>query len=94
MYKKVRQDERGRDAEIVDSKLEFRKIKIKTLTENKNMAQIAADIVDKCKYIHPSRVEEIEQLLVIRLINYCYDFEDLDMIYNLLCPRLSSESIV
>ena len=94
MYKKVRQDERGRDAEIVDSKLEFRKIKIKTLTENKNMAQIAADIVDKCKYIHPSRVEEIEQLLVIRLINCCYDFEDLDMIYNLLCPRLSSESIV
>eukprot|EP01036_Dinobryon_divergens_P024940 gene24940-33435_t len=60
----VRQDERGRDAEVVDSKLEFRKIKIKTLTENKNMAQIAADIVDKCKYIHPSRVEEIEQLLI------------------------------
>ena len=65
MYLKVRQDERGRDAEVVDSKLEFRKIKIKTLTENKNMAQIAADIFDKCKYIHPSRVEEIEQLLVI-----------------------------
>lgn len=65
LYLKVRQDERGRDAEVVDSKLEFRKIKIKTLTENKNMAQIAADIVDKCKYIHPSRVEEIEQLLVI-----------------------------
>ena len=28
------------------------------------MAQLAADIVDKCKYIHPSRVEEIEQLLI------------------------------
>jgi hypothetical protein len=68
LHEKVRQDERGRDAEVVDSKLEFRKIKIKTLTENKNMAQIAADIVDKCKYIHPSRVEEIEQLLV----NYPY----------------------
>lgn len=28
------------------------------------MAQLAADIVDKCKYIHPSRTEEIEQLLL------------------------------
>lgn len=28
------------------------------------MAQLAADIVDKCKYIHPSRTEEIEQLLI------------------------------
>jgi len=28
------------------------------------MAQIASDIVEKCKYIHPSRVEEIEQLLL------------------------------
>lgn len=28
------------------------------------MAQLAADIVDKCKYIHPSRVEEVEQLLI------------------------------
>jgi hypothetical protein len=60
----VKQDERGRDLELLDSKPEFRKIKIKTLTENKNMAQLAADIVDKCKYIHPSRTEEIEQLLV------------------------------
>jgi len=28
------------------------------------MAQLAEDIVDKCKYIHPSRVEEVEQLLI------------------------------
>lgn len=28
------------------------------------MAQLSNDIVDKCKYIHPSRAEEIEQLLI------------------------------
>ena len=36
------------------------------------MAQIAADIVDKCKYIHPSRVEEIEQLLVFIRVYFHY----------------------
>lgn len=28
------------------------------------MAQLASDIIDKCKYIHPSRLEEIESLLI------------------------------
>lgn len=28
------------------------------------MAQLASDIIEKCKYIHPSRAEEIEQLLI------------------------------
>ncbi len=28
------------------------------------MAQLAADIIEKCKYIHPSRTEEVEQLLI------------------------------
>lgn len=37
------------------------------------MAQIASDIVDKCKYIHPSRVEEIEQLLVQSNFQLCED---------------------
>jgi NADH/NAD ratio-sensing transcriptional regulator Rex len=51
------------------SKALSKKIKINTLTVDKNMAQIAADIVGECKsggvlLIHPSRVEEIEQLLV------------------------------
>lgn len=50
--------------EVLDRKPEMRRIKIKALSPDKNMAQLAADIVDKCKYIHPSRVEEIEQLLI------------------------------
>ena len=49
---------------VLERKPEVRRIKIKTLSPDKNMAQLAADIVDKCKYIHPSRVEEIEQLLI------------------------------
>lgn len=50
--------------EVLDQRPDNRKIKIKTLTADKNMAQLASDIVEKCKYIHPSRVEEIEQLLI------------------------------
>ena len=42
----------------------MRRIKIESPTADKNMAQLAADIVEKCKYIHPSRTEEIEQLLI------------------------------
>ena len=49
---------------MVERKAEIRRIKIKSLSPDKNMAQLAADIVDKCKYIHPSRIEEIEQLLI------------------------------
>lgn len=48
----------------MDRKSEVRRIKIKSLSADKNMAQLAADIIDKCKYIHPSRTEEVEQLLI------------------------------
>ena len=56
--------ENGRVGEVLDRVPEIRRIKLKNLSVDKNMAQLAADIVDKCKYIHPSRVEEIEQLLI------------------------------
>lgn len=49
---------------VLERKPEVRRIKIKALSPDKNLAQLAADIVEKCKYIHPSRVEEIEQLLI------------------------------
>ena len=29
------------------------------------MVQLAASIVEKCKYVHPSRAEEIEQVTLI-----------------------------
>jgi len=57
-------DERGATIAILDRKPEMRRIKIKSLSPDRNMAQLAADIIDKCKYIHPSRTEEIEQLLI------------------------------
>lgn len=57
-------DSRGAVVEVLDRKPEVRRIKIKSLSADKNMAQLANDIIDKCKYIHPSRVEEIEALLI------------------------------
>lgn len=57
-------DDNGVVLGVLERKPEVRRIKIKTLTADRNMAQLASDIVDKCKYIHPSRVEEIEQLLI------------------------------
>ena len=56
--------ENGRVGEVLDRIPEVRRIKLKNLSADKNMAQLAGDIVEKCKYIHPSRVEEIEQLLI------------------------------
>ena len=56
--------ENGRVGEVLDRVPEIRRIKLKNLSADKNMAQLSNDIVDKCKYIHPSRVEEIEQLLI------------------------------
>lgn len=50
--------------EVLERTPEVRRVKIKSLSPDKNLAQMAEDIVDKCKYIHPSRVEEIEQLLI------------------------------
>lgn len=50
--------------EVLDRKPETRRIKIKPLTPDKNLAQMAQDMIEKCKFIHPSRTEEIEQLLI------------------------------
>jgi len=50
------------DGEVLERRPETRRVKIKAL--DKNLSQLAADIVEKCKYIHPSRVGEIEALLV------------------------------
>jgi Kinesin-associated protein (KAP) len=60
----VQLDDNGRVAEVLDRTPEVRRVKIKSLSPEKNLAQMAEDIIDKCKYIHPSRVEEIEQLLI------------------------------
>lgn len=57
-------DERDRVVEVLETRPEVRRVKIKSLAADKNLAQLASDIVEKCPYIHPSRVEEIEQLLI------------------------------
>jgi hypothetical protein len=57
-------DEHGRILEVLDRKPETRRIKIKLLTPDKDLAQMSEDIIEKCKFIHPSRKEEIEQLLI------------------------------
>jgi hypothetical protein len=60
----VRLDENGRVSEVLDRLPENKRIKLKSLTPEKNMATLASDIIQQCKYIHPSRAEEIEQLLI------------------------------
>lgn len=50
--------------EVLERKPEIRRLKIRQLTADRNMAQLANDIIDKCKYIHTSRAEEIETLLI------------------------------
>jgi hypothetical protein len=58
-------EDNGTLIQLLEKKSEVRRIKIKSLSADKNMAQLAADIVEKCpKYIHPSRTEEVEQLLI------------------------------
>lgn len=57
-------DSRGNVVEVLERKPEIRRLKIRSLSADKNMAQLANDIIDKCKYIHASRVEEIEALLL------------------------------
>lgn len=64
MLLQVRVDEHGRVLEVLDRKPETRRIKIKMLTPDKDLAQMSEDIIEKCKFIHPSRKEEIEQLLI------------------------------
>lgn len=57
-------EENGRVLEVLDSKPDSRRIKIKSIAPDRNLADMASEIIEKCKYIHPSRVEEVEQLLI------------------------------
>jgi hypothetical protein len=57
-------EENGRVLEVLDSKPDSRRIKIKSIASDRNLADMASEIIEKCKYIHPSRVEEVEQLLI------------------------------
>ena len=61
---KVAVDVNGRVLQVISSKQECKRIKIKQLAADKNIAQLSNDIVEKCSYIHPSRTEEVEQLLI------------------------------
>eukprot|EP00606_Chrysophyceae_sp_TOSAG23-5_P000685 GSChrysophyteH2.ASY1.ANO1.1553.1 assembled CDS len=71
---KVSVDSSGRVLDVLSRKSEVRRVKLKSLSMDKNMAQLAADIVDKCSYIHPSRTEEVEQLLIkLRKFQYQKD---------------------
>lgn len=71
---KVSVDSNGRVLDVLSRKGEVRRVKLKSLSMDKNMAQLAADIVDKCSYIHPSRTEEVEQLLIkLRKFQYQKD---------------------
>jgi hypothetical protein len=49
---------------VLERKPGKKRIKIKALAADKNLAEMAAAIVESCIYLHPSRVEEIEQLLI------------------------------
>ena len=40
-----------------------KRIKLKTLNENTNIARLAEEILDKCKLIHASKLSQVEQLL-------------------------------
>jgi hypothetical protein len=57
-------EENGRVLEVLDSKPDARRIKINSIAPDRNLADMAREIIDKCKYIHPSRVEEVEQVLI------------------------------
>jgi hypothetical protein len=60
----VQTDANGMVLNVLERRPEVRRIKLKTLTPDKNLAKLASDIVESCKYIHQSRVEEVEQLLI------------------------------
>ncbi len=42
--------------------IQFR-LKISSLNENTNVPQLAQDIIDKCRLIHPSKLPLVESLL-------------------------------
>lgn len=39
------------------------RIRLQSLNATTNIAKLAAEIIEKCKLIHPSKVPEVEQLL-------------------------------
>jgi len=41
----------------------FFSIKIKSLNANTDISELAKELVDKCKLIHPSRISDVEQQL-------------------------------
>ena len=57
-------DQNERILDVLDSKPDSRRIKIKSIASDRNLSEMATEIAQKCKYIHPSRVEEVEQLLI------------------------------
>jgi len=49
---------------ILGEKKQMQKIiKIKSLTANSDISELAKELVDKCKLIHPSRIHDVEQQL-------------------------------
>lgn len=55
----------GRVLEVLGRTNKVQRVKLHMLTPDKNMAKLADEIVRNCnKIIHPSRTEEIEQLLL------------------------------
>ena len=40
-----------------------KRIKLKTLSDNTNITRLAEEILDKCKLIHASKLQQVEQLL-------------------------------
>ena len=63
-YVKVNMEENGRVLEVLDSKPDSRRIKINSIAPDRNLATMAQEIIQHCKYIHPSRAEEVEQILI------------------------------
>lgn len=62
---KVSIDGSGRVLEVLSQTNKTNRIKLHVHTLEKNMATVAGEIIQSCsKFIHPSRVEEIEQLLI------------------------------
>eukprot|EP00798_Chlamydomonas_sp_ICE-L_P013632 gene13632-19510_t len=50
-------------SQVVSKKQDSKKITVKSLTSKTNLTDLAAEIVEKCKLIHPSKVAFVEELL-------------------------------
>mmetsp|Transcript_22516 Transcript_22516/g.76554 ORF Transcript_22516/g.76554 Transcript_22516/m.76554 type:complete len:799 (+) Transcript_22516:38-2434(+) len=49
--------------EVLERKPGEKRIKVKTLNENSNIPLLAAEIIEKCKYIPESKASQVEELL-------------------------------